>query len=376
MPSVLEEHYGYLSDRVKIDRYKAVIDRLVRPEHTALDLGCGSGVLGLMALRAGARKVYFVEEGVILEAARQTVINAGFGDQAEFFQTNSFQLTLPEQVDLVLCDHVGYFGFDYGILDLLADARQRFLKPGGAIVPAEFELKLAPIESVESRKIVGQWGDGSIDEEFSWLGSAAANTKHSVNLKSKALLANAAALTTLELGTEIPPFLSWTVEFDCARDGTLDGVAGWFDCLLFDDVRMSNAPTVTDAVERPQAFLPLATPVDVRAGERLKVTVMVRHRDQVIGWIVELPGSGQSFAHTTFNGLLLDRQSLTRAHPERVAKLSERGKARQLVLSYCDGKRTLAEVETLVLRDCPQLFPSERATTEFITAVLASDTCE
>ena len=116
--------------------------------------------------------------------------------------------------------------------------------------------------------------------------------------------------------------------------------------------------------------------INVSAGELIRVTVMIRHRDHVIGWIVELPGSGQRFAHTTFNGLLLDRQSLTRAHPERVAKLSNRGRARQLVLSYCDGKRTLAEVEMLILRDFPKLFPSTQATSNFITAVLASDTCE
>jgi len=376
MPSVLEEHFGYLSDRVKVDRYKTVIDRIVRPDHAVLDLGCGSGLLGLMALRAGARKVYFVEEGVILEAARQTVVNAGLADRAEFIQTNSFQLTLPDKVDIVLCDHVGYFGFDYGILDLLADARQRFLKPDGMIVPAEFELRLAPIESEKYRKLVGQWYDGSVAEEFGWLGSAAANSKHSANLDSQALLAAATPLATLQLGEEIEPFLSWTVEFDCARDGILDGVAGWFDCLLFDDVRMSNAPEIEDALERPQAFLPLTKPLDVSAGERVKVTVMVRHRDHVIGWIIELPASGQRYAQTTFNGLLLDQESLTRAHPERIAKLSDHGKARQLILSYCDGKRTLAEVETLVLRDYPQLFPSARATSDFITAVLTSDTRE
>jgi SAM-dependent methyltransferase len=376
MSSVLEEHFGYLSDRVKADRYKTVIDRLVRPEHTVLDLGCGSGVLGLMALRAGAQKVFFIEEGVILEAARQTVVNAGFADKAEFIQSNSFQLRLPEQVDIILCDHVGYFGFDYGILELLADARQRFLKPDGVIIPAEFELKLAPIGSDECRKLVGQWHDGSVDEEFGWLGAAAANSKHSVNLKLEDLLADGEILATLQLGTEIPPFLSWSVEFDCARDGMLDGVAGWFDCLLFDNVRMSNSPGIASPLKRSQAFLPLAKPVSVSAGERVKVTVMIRHRDHVIGWIIELPDSGQRFAQTTFNGLLLDRESLTRAHPERIATLSDRGKARQLVLSYCDGKRTLAEVESLVLRDFPQLFPSTRATSTFITAVLASDTCE
>ena len=78
MAKTLGEHYGYLADQVKLEQYQAAIDRLVRPEHVVLDLGCGSGLLGLMALRAGASKVLFVEEGAIIEVARQTVTDAGF----------------------------------------------------------------------------------------------------------------------------------------------------------------------------------------------------------------------------------------------------------------------------------------------------------
>ena len=147
MAKTLEEHHGYLSDRVKLAQYQAAIDRLVRPEHVVLDLGCGTGLLGLMALRAGAGMVYFVEEASVIEIARRTVTEAGFADRAAFCQASSFELALPERVDVVLCDHVGYFGFDYGILELLADAQHRFLKPDGIIVPAQIELKLAPIES-------------------------------------------------------------------------------------------------------------------------------------------------------------------------------------------------------------------------------------
>ncbi len=376
MAKTLEEHYGYLSDRVKLERYQAAIDRLVRPAHVVLDLGCGSGLLGLMALRAGASKVFFVEEGAVIEVARRAVAEAGFADKAEFFQVNSFELALPEKVDVVVCDHVGYFGFDYGILGLLADARQRFLNPDGIIVPAQIELKLAPVESVECRKLVGQWQDGSVPEEFAWLGTTSANTKHAVQLSQQNLLTDAATLATLQLGAEAEPYLSWNVEFECARDGTLDGVVGWFDCRLFDDIHMTNSPAGLESLSRPQAFLPLDTPIPVTAGECIRVTVMARHLDNVIGWIVELPNSGKRFAHTTFNGLLLDRQTLTRAHPNRIAKPNERGRARLVVLSYCDGQRTVAEVQALVQRDHPQLFPSSQAAASFITQVLSWDTSE
>ena len=374
MAKTLDDHYGYLSDRVKLEQYQAAIDRLVRPEHVVLDLGCGSGLLGLMALRAGVSKVLFVEEGAIIEVARQTVANAGFADKAEFFKANSFELTLPEPVDVAICDHVGYFGFDYGILDLLADAKQRFLKPNGIIVPAQIELKLAPVESIACRRLVGQWRDGSVPDEYSWLGTTAANTKHATRFEREELLAAEETLATLELGAEATPFLSWSAEFNCTRDGTLDGVAGWFDCRLIDDVHMTNSPVTEEHLDRPQAFFPLDAPVAVTAGERIRVTMMARHQDNVIAWVIELPDAGKRFTLTTFNGLLLDSEALTRAQPDRVAKLNDRGRARQVVLSYCDGQRTVAEIQEIVRRDHPERFPSAQAMSSFVEHVLSRDT--
>jgi hypothetical protein len=130
----------------------------------------------------------------------------------------------------------------------------------------------------------------------------------------------------------------------------------------------------SERLERPQAFLPLDAPVTVTAGERINVTVMARHQDRVIAWVIELPDAGKRFAHTTFNGLLLDSKALTRAQPERVAKLNDRGRARQVVLSYCDGQRTVAEIQEIVRREHPELFPTAMAATSLVAQVLSRDT--
>jgi len=339
-----------------------------------LDLGCGSGLLGLIALRAGARKVTFVDEAPVIEIARRTVLEAGYSDRAEFIQATSFELSLQDKVDMVVCDHIGYFGIDYGVLALLADAKRRFLKPGGIIVPSAIDVLLAPVESVSCRNLVSRWSDGSVPDEFGWLGGATANARHPVEVSPADLLANAVTLATLELGEEADPYLSWSAEFQCGRDGMLDGVVGWFDCALVDGIRMTNAPGAAERLDRPQAFMPLETSVPVREGERIRVTIMARHVDHVIGWVVELPDSGQRFSQSTFNGLLLDKEALTRANPDRVATLNERGRARQIVLSYCDGRRTVAEVQALVQGEHPALFPSKQAAASFITRVLAWDT--
>jgi len=306
MPDPLDEHYSYLADRTKVDRYRAAISGVVGPGDAILDLGCGSGLLGLMALRAGAAKVHFVDSGPVIEMARRVVSEAGFGRRAVFHQALSYDLELPDPVDVVLSDHVGYFGFDYDILRLLADARQRFLRPGGRLVPRQIDLKLAPVESEACRQLVQRWRDGSVPPEFSWVATPAANLKHAVNLDPGNLLAPPATLASLVLGQDTADFFTWQAGFDITRDADLDGLAGWFDCVLHEVIRVTNAPDAEERLERPQAFLPLEQPVSVRAGQRLEVTVMARPHDHVIAWTVTLPDTGQCFRHSTFFGLQLE----------------------------------------------------------------------
>ena len=210
--------------------------------------------------------------------------------------------------------------------------------------------------------------------DYGWLAETAANSKHAVQLTAGALIADAVTLATLELGADALPYYSWEAEFSCGQDGALDGLAGWFDCRLADDIRMSNAPVSAAPLNRPQAFLPLKRPVAVRAGETIRATVMARPGDAVIGWVIELPEQGAKYSHDTFNGLLLDREALLRVEPQRVAKLNARGRARQRVLSYCDGSRSLAEVQALIEQEHPALFPTRQAAVAFITHVLSQDT--
>jgi protein arginine N-methyltransferase 1 len=302
----LDEHYGYLSDRVKRERYQAAIKRVVRPGQVVMDLGCGTGLLGLMALRAGADKVLFVEEYAIIEVARRAVLEAGFGDRSQFFNVNSSELELPERVDVILCDHVGYFGCDYDILGLLDDARQRFLTSDGIIVPSGVELMLAPVETENGRELVNRWRDGTVPEDYAWVAAPASNTKRGIDLDAGDLIAEPASLGILELGSKTSDFFTWRADFIFARDATLDGLAGWFDCALHDDIRMTNAPTAENKLDRPQAFLPLQEPVLVRAGQRLKATIMARPHDHVIAWTITLPDTGQTFEQSTFNSLALD----------------------------------------------------------------------
>ena len=65
---------------------------------------------------------------------------------------------------------------------------------------------------------------------------------------------------------------------------------------------------------------------------------------------------------------------LVRSRPDHVPQLSREGRASVVVLGYCDGRRTVREIEDAVLRDHPDLFPTRDETARFVAYVLGRDT--
>jgi protein arginine N-methyltransferase 1 len=371
---MLDEHLGYVADRIRREQFQAAIAKTLKAGDRVADLGCGSGILGLLCLRAGAGRVYGIDSTAMLEVARETFSRAGWAERATFIRGYSHRIVLPEPVDVVICDHVGYFGFDYGIVHTLQDARRRFLKPGGSLIPARLRLQLAAVESESCRDKAEGWRAANVPEEFHWLRQHTVNAKHAVELAGEALLGAPAALGDIDLRADHPDFFSWAVELPIERDGVMHGLAGWFECELAEGVWMTNSPLAERRINRPQAFLPIAEPVPVRAGDSVKVRVMARPADHLIAWVVDFPAPGRRFSHSTWQGLLLAPEDLMRSRPDRAPKLSREGQARITVLGYCDGRRTAREIEQAVLRDHPELFPSPEEISRFVAQALGRDT--
>ena len=371
---MLAEHLGYVSDAARLSSYKAAIAKVVTPGHSVADLGCGSGILGLLCLQAGANHVFAVDANAIIDIARESLKQAGFSERATCIRGRSQRVDLPQRVDVVVCDHVGYFGFDYGVIELLEDARRRFLKPGGTIVPSRIRLNVAAVGSQVCCELANGWQAQTVPSEFHQLHSYSINAKHAVNLRQNDILGPPAILGDIDLYADNPRFFSWNAELQMEHDGVVNGLAGWFDCELAKDVWMTNSPLVDKRIQRSQAFLPIEEPVQVKSGDRVKATVMARPADNLIAWVVEIPKTGQRFSHSTWRGMLLSPDDLMRANPEQVPQLSREGWARMTVLGYCDGRRTAREIGQAVLRDHPDLFPSSTEISDFVLRVLGRDT--
>ena len=374
MSSILDEHLGYVADPVRLDQFRSAIAQVVQPGDRVADVGCGSAVLGLLCLQAGAGHIDAIDSTAAIEIARQSLTKAGWGDKASFIHGKSFQVELPEPVDVVICDHVGYFGFDYGLIETLADARRRFLKPGGRMIPGRLRLQLGAVESDKCHQLAEGWAAPGIPGEFHWLRQQGINTKYAVSLQAEEVLAGPAELGCIDLRVDNPEFFSWSVELTVARDGTLHGLAGWFECELAENVWMTNSPLSAQAIKRSQAFLPIDGPLAVKAGDTLSATVMARPADHLIAWDVRHPASGRKFSHSTWLGDLLMQEQLSKTRPDHVPQLSRSARAKALVMAYCDGQRTVAQIQAAVLREHPDLFPSPAEITRFVAAVLGGNT--
>lgn len=371
---MLEEHLGYVADATRLELYKAAITQSVSSGDSVADLGCGSGVLGLLSLEAGASHVVAIDDSAMIDVARESMLRAGQGDHASFIRGKSSQIELPERVDVVICDHVGYFGFDYGVVEFLEDARRRFLKPGGTLIPSRIRLNVAAVGSQKCSELANGWQADKIPAEFHWLRSYSINAKHAVNLVCDDVLGPPVLLGEIDLYADNPAFFSWNAELHVERDTVMHGLAGWFECELSEAVWMTNSPLAEKPIQRPQAFLPIGEGVPVKIGDSVKATIMARPADHLIAWTVEFPATGLRFAHSTWQGMLFAPEDLIRTNPAHTPQLSRAGQARLTVLNYCDGKRTAQEIERAVLRDHPDMFPSPGEISRFVAGVLGRDT--
>ncbi|MES2931171.1 MAG: 50S ribosomal protein L11 methyltransferase [Patescibacteria group bacterium] len=96
-----------LTDKKRTDKFQTVIDRVVKPGDVVLDSGTGSGVLALMAARAGAKKVFAIEyDPYIAKLAAQSVLLNGFSDVVDIVVGDVRNVNFPKDTvfDVVIME--------------------------------------------------------------------------------------------------------------------------------------------------------------------------------------------------------------------------------------------------------------------------------
>jgi ubiquinone/menaquinone biosynthesis C-methylase UbiE len=146
-------HQLMLDDEIRMAAYKSAIQEAVKPGMMVLDLGTGTGILGLWALQAGAGYLYAIDVNAsVIPKAIASFEAGGFEGRFHVFHGFSYDITLPRQVDLIISEIIGNLGDNEDFIPILSDARKRFLSPGGQMLPRSVRSQLVPVSATKAHK--------------------------------------------------------------------------------------------------------------------------------------------------------------------------------------------------------------------------------
>jgi protein arginine N-methyltransferase 1 len=373
MSLILDEHRQYLEDFNRVSAFRRAIHEVVKAGDVVLDLGCGTGILGLLACEAGASRVYAIDSGDMIRLAQEIAAANGLTDRIVHVRELSTRATLPEKVDVVVGDQIGQFGFDAGVLEYFEDAKRRLLKPGGATVPSHIELWVSAVEAPALHHQVEFWNTRPAEFDFTPASRIASNTGYPVTYQPAQLLTQPGRLVTLD-ATSAARF-NGKVSATVARNGTLDGVGGWFEARLSPCVRMTNSPLSDLRINRRSVFFPVERPTAVRRDDRVELAFDVIPRHSIVNWTLEVNRGGEiveRLAHSTLRGMLISKQFLHKTRPDFVPVLTPWGQARRSVVDLCDGKRRLCEIEQQVYERHRDLFSNPGEAEGFVAEVIST----
>jgi protein arginine N-methyltransferase 1 len=373
---ILDRHGWLVSDLGRVRNYQKAIVQTVRPGDVVVDIGAGTGILSFIACQAGARHAYAIECSPVIELARELCRKNGLQDRVTLFHDMSFNVSLPEKADLIITSTGGVFGPEGGMLGALIDARRRFLKEGGRIIPRCLELFTAPVETPEKYGQIERWKRDLCGFDFSPIRDFAVNNRYKGNFTPQNLLSGPISLVRIPLAEVESTYVKAKASFTAARPGVLHGLAGWSNCELADGLSFTNSPCAPTC-ELSNAFLPVNTPVTLNKGDQVNVMITT-HDGLEWRWQVTVEGEGATikspadpkkrFDQSDFWGFPLSRAMLSRkAKP----KISRRGEAAILVLSTLQGEKTVAELETELCSRFTDLFPGRSAALAFVAEMIA-----
>lgn len=272
-----DDYRDMLSDRVRMDAYEQAIRAAVKPGDVVLDLGAGLGILGFMALRAGAARVYAIEQGDAVALARRVARHTGCEDRMVFVERNSLEAELPELADVLVSETLGSLGVDENTLEFTIDARRRFLRPEAKMVPCGLQVWVAPIEHHPGRDNVDFWRDvrgvdysPAIDDLLGRLSL--------IDLEPGHLLADPVCVADLDLRRVEEPSIEAEFQIRLHTAGTIHGLGGWFVADLGNGVTVRTTPGAPSTHWR-QAFLPFREAVVASVGDELRLNLSITPRE-------------------------------------------------------------------------------------------------
>lgn len=257
----LDIHKSMIEDFPRTDAYRRAIvaGRTHFKGKAVLDVGCGLGILSMLAARDGEARVVYAVEACRENADRaQRIIEAnGLSHRIQVIHGVIENVKLPEKVDVVLSEWMGYFLVHESMAESVLAARDKWLRPGGFMYPSRAQLFLCPgnfQKQLDER--AGYWRGDVYGFDFASLCEEAEATVRAQPLSSGTftadqLLAGVAPLKVADFDLttcskammrKIKADFCFALPARAKAAQTFHGMALWFDVLFPSKVKLQTGP--------------------------------------------------------------------------------------------------------------------------------------
>ncbi|MEM9541663.1 MAG: 50S ribosomal protein L11 methyltransferase [Cyanobacteria bacterium P01_E01_bin.42] len=385
--------FGYgrmIADRQRMNAYIKALECCVKPGSIVLDIGTGTGVFAILASQLGAAKVYAIEPDPAILIAKLAARDNDCDDKIEFIRDLSLNVNLPEKVDIIISDLRGILPFFQQHIPTIIDARSRFLKTGGTMIPQRDRLWGTLVCAPQLyRTHASPWQDFPDDLDLKSASRFLLNSWQKCRISPEQCLFEPQLLTTLNYPEISTPNFQGKLEWQAEREALVHGICLWFEATLGEEIEFSNAPGEPDVIYG-QAFFPWLEPVAIAVRDSITCDIKAnliggkyiwQWHSQVRTEQFRTKGKIKAnFQQSTFNAQLLDpeelNQNLKRRSPNYVPQLNEEGKLVRFILDCVansgDRNPDLEEISRQCATIFPERFPTGKNALDRVRDVLTN----
>ncbi|CAA2142139.1 50S ribosomal protein L11 methyltransferase [Hyphomicrobium sp. ghe19] len=302
----IEYHRTLIADQVRNEAFFAALKAVIVPGKSVVaDIGAGTGLLGLMASKLGAREVFLFETAEVAGVAA-AVLKANKAKRCHLIPSHSTEFQDKLAVDVIVSETLGNYALEENIIATLADARQRFLKPGGHIIPDGLIQYVAPVvtpridEELRAWERVGHGLDLAIAQTMSL------NNAYVRHLQPHEILdgcRSAMVWDEVDLTTETKSKRRGDAEWRLPRPAKIYGFATWWKVELVPGIGFSTGP-LSPRTHWEQLYFPLLAPIDARPSDVVSIDLRSSSSEEGgtdLGWTA---------VHKNPEGKVIARQAL------------------------------------------------------------------
>jgi type I protein arginine methyltransferase len=269
----IEYHRTLLADRVRNTAFHAALQRVIVPgETTVADIGTGTGFLGFLAAKLGAKRVDLYETAEVAAVARKLIKHNRLAN-CRIAQVHSTDVAEPEKVDVVVSETLGNYPFEENIIGTLNDARERFLNPGGIIIPQAVEQFVCPVTSERLWRELAVWDEVGYGLDFAPARTMSLNNIYVRWLDPGDLLEGGGAAKSwdkLAFARRNKTTRAGEAAWRVSKPAAITGLALWWCAELTPGISLSTSP-LSPRTHWEQLYLPALAPIALKAGQTLTV---------------------------------------------------------------------------------------------------------